>query len=64
MGFFVVLACECYVMVKCSYEERDIFGTADWAVQTYMKWKDGDKPKCVDVEKLILILLETSVITG
>lgn len=57
------LACECYDMTKYCFEDKDLYGALDWAIQTYNKWLDG-RPKCVDIEKLHFYIKSGSVPTG
>lgn len=61
---YLILACECYIMSKYCFEEHNMFGASDWAIQAYKRWTKGDQSKCVDVERLIFKLVATSTTTG
>lgn len=50
-------------MTKHGFEEFDIHGVIDWAIQTYNKWLDG-RPKCVDIGKLKSYIQSISISTG
>lgn len=57
-------ACSCFVIVKYCFEEYDSYGVIDWAVQTYDKWINDGRPKCVDVKQLDYYVVVSSIRTG
>jgi len=59
-----ILACECYIMSTLCFKNHDFFGAIGWAIEAYNKWMENGQPKCVDIEKLYLYLLSSSVCTG
>lgn len=50
-------------MAKYCFEENDMFGAIDWAIETYNKWEDS-QPQCVDIAVLNFYIVSSSVYTG
>lgn len=41
-----------------------MYGAIDWAIQAHNKWTNGDRPKCVDFDKLNYYIITSSIYTG
>jgi len=51
-------------MAKYCFEENDIYGILDWAVEAYKKWEIDGQPECVNPEILNYYIVSSSVYTG
>jgi len=51
-------------MATLCFKKHEMFAAFGWAIEAYNKWLENDKPKCIDIEKLNLYLMSSSVCTG
>ncbi|VVC41056.1 Prolyl 4-hydroxylase, alpha subunit,Oxoglutarate/iron-dependent dioxygenase,Prolyl 4- [Cinara cedri] len=56
--------CECYVISKYCFKNKDMYGAIDWAIQAYNKWIFDDRLKCMDINKLKRYIIASSIYTG
>jgi len=51
-------------MATLCFKKLEVFAALGWAIEAYNKWLENDQPKCIDIKKLNLYLMSSSICTG